>query len=115
MKRPMLLATALSILGVLSWWRASQGLAGWTEMSVIWLIAAIVSWVIHWRARRQQGARYPPSNQRMHPTGLGVTASPKVPPSAAPHAQPFLMSAGDTRSVGLQLAGLKPTRRERQA
>jgi hypothetical protein len=53
MKRSMLLAVALSILAALSWWRASQGLAGWTEMSIIWSIAAIVSWVLHWRASRK--------------------------------------------------------------
>lgn len=57
MKRSMLFAIALSILSALSWWRASQGLAGWTEMSVIWSIGAVVFWVVHLRARRDQDAQ----------------------------------------------------------
>jgi hypothetical protein len=62
MKRSMLLAIALSVVALLSWWRASQGLVGWTEMSAVWSIIAIIAWVMHWRAHRKQGEGQPPAN-----------------------------------------------------
>ena len=56
MARPrsrMLMAALLSIIALLSWWRASQGLSGWTEMSTLWSLAAVIAWVFYLRARRR--------------------------------------------------------------
>jgi hypothetical protein len=57
MKNKMLLAILLSIVAVLSMWRASQGRPGWAEMSVIWSIGALVTWIQFARTKGRQRAK----------------------------------------------------------
>jgi hypothetical protein len=51
-----LTAVLLSVAALLSWWRASKGMAGWTEIAVVLSIGAVVSWVLYMRARRKQAS-----------------------------------------------------------
>ena len=69
-KSKILLVTAalLTLSALFSWWRASQGLAGWTEISVLWSVGAALSWISYMHNRRKESMELdnpkPPGNGR---------------------------------------------------
>ena len=48
----LLASIIVSVTAALAWWRASQGLTGWTEISAVMTIGAVILWVFYLRARR---------------------------------------------------------------
>ena len=50
----ILVSILISVTAALAWWRASQGLAGWREISVVVSAGAVISWVLCVRALRTQ-------------------------------------------------------------
>jgi hypothetical protein len=50
-------AALITLAALLSWWRASDGRPGWTEISIVWTVLTVILWISYLRTRRRERAQ----------------------------------------------------------